>query len=154
MLETLPLLLPILYEYSRVSPLFPRLRRNFGCLAGRATEKTVFHPSGIEGRARGTSCARLCNDFPWLNRRAWSVARRGFSRCGAFVNGARGLRACYPVAWRGSTRVYLHTGEFTRPHACGTHTAISYREVSVTGQTSPIRFFVFLNLGSSPMSQK
>lgn len=63
------------------------------------------------GEARG-SCARLCNDFPHLNRRAYvQSVWRVRERCAAT---ARLSSVC-----RASTRVYLgHTGEYTLSHVC------------------------------------
>lgn len=80
-------------------------------LSGGRMERRGLSIGMASGEARG-SCARLCNDFPHLNRRAYvQSVWRVRERCAAT---ARLSSVC-----RASTRVYLgHTGEYTLSHVC------------------------------------
>lgn len=96
-------------------------------LGGRKQQRRGGLAIGTE-EARG-SCARLCNDFPHLNRRAYAVQSvwRVRERCAA--------TARLSSVWRGSTRVYLdHTGEYmytvTRVHTHHLILAKFHRSVS------------------------
>lgn len=79
-------------------------------LGGRKQQRG-FSIGMASGEARG-SCARLCNDFPHLNRRAYvQSVWRVRERCAATTR--------LSSVWRGSTRVYLdYTGEYTLSHVC------------------------------------